>query len=101
VLLVRGNGNGAVFGELVGVARQVEQCLAEPGLVGVDRAEVGWTIDGLSTPLQQEFSSSVSEHRLPAHACVGASCTRLAFGFVEVTFALDWNREVSAARGWT
>ena len=34
-----------LLGELVGVARQVEQRLPEPGLVGVNRADVRRTID--------------------------------------------------------
>ena len=40
-----GDGDGAFLGELVGVARQVEQRLAKPDLVGVDRAEVRPAID--------------------------------------------------------
>ena len=40
-----GDGDGAFLGELVGVARQVEQRLAKAGLVGVDRAEVRPAID--------------------------------------------------------
>jgi hypothetical protein len=43
--LVSGDGDSAFLGELVGVARQVEQGLPEAGLVGVDRAEVRWAID--------------------------------------------------------
>ena len=45
LLRLRGDGDGAFLGELVGVARQVEQRLPEAGLVGVDRAEVGRAID--------------------------------------------------------
>ena len=45
VLPARGDGDGAFLGELVGVARQVEQRLPEAGLVGVDRAEVRRAID--------------------------------------------------------
>src|SRR5262245_18650088 len=40
-----GDRNGAVLGELVGVARQVEQRLPETCLIGVHRAEVRWAID--------------------------------------------------------
>ena len=36
--LMSGDGDSAFFGELVGVARQVEQGLPEAGLVGMDRA---------------------------------------------------------------
>src|SRR3984893_9280335 len=43
--LVSGDGDSAFLGELVGVARQVEQGLPEAGLVGVDRAEARWAIN--------------------------------------------------------
>src|SRR5262245_44000387 len=43
-LWLRGDRHGAVLGELVGVTRQVEQRLPEPGLVGVHHAEVRWAI---------------------------------------------------------
>ena len=33
-----GDGDGTFLGELVGIARQIKQRLAKPGLVGVDRA---------------------------------------------------------------
>jgi hypothetical protein len=45
LLRLRGNGDGTVFRELVGIARQVEQRLPEAGLVGVHRAQVSRTID--------------------------------------------------------
>jgi hypothetical protein len=41
-----GDGDGALLGELVGVARQVEQGLPKAGLVGVYRVEVRRAIDG-------------------------------------------------------
>src|SRR5262245_53570087 len=40
LLRPRSDGDGTVFRELVGIARQVEQRLTEPRLVGVDRAEI-------------------------------------------------------------
>ena len=39
------DGNGAILGELVGVAGEVEQRLAKAGLVGMDGAEIGGAID--------------------------------------------------------
>jgi hypothetical protein len=44
-LRLRSNADGPVFRELVGIAREIEQRLAKPGLVGVNRAEVRPTID--------------------------------------------------------
>jgi hypothetical protein len=41
-LRLRGNGDCAVFCELVGIARQVEQRLPEACLVGMGRAEIRW-----------------------------------------------------------
>src|SRR5262245_43243253 len=41
---LRGDRHVAVLSELVGIARQVEQRLPEPGLVGMHRAEVRWAI---------------------------------------------------------
>ena len=43
--LLSGDGDTALLGELVGVARQIEQGLPEAGLVGEVRAEVRWAID--------------------------------------------------------
>ena len=43
--LMSGDGDSAFLGELVGVAREVEQELSQPGLVGMDGAEVRWAID--------------------------------------------------------
>ena len=43
--LMSGDGDSAFLGELVGVAREIKQGLSQPGLVGVDRAEVRWAID--------------------------------------------------------
>src|SRR5262249_28435406 len=40
LLRPRSDGNGAIFRELVGIAREVEQRLPEAGLISVDRAEI-------------------------------------------------------------
>ena len=42
---LRADGHRALLGELVGVAREVEQRLPDPRLVGAHRAEVGGAID--------------------------------------------------------
>ena len=43
--LMSSDGDSAFLGELVGVAREIEQGLSQPGLVGVHRAEVRWALD--------------------------------------------------------
>ena len=43
--LASSDRDSAFLGELIGVARQVEQGLPKTGLVGVDRTEVRWAID--------------------------------------------------------
>ena len=43
--LVSGDGDGALFGELVGVAHEVEQRLPQPHLVGMHRPDRGVAMD--------------------------------------------------------
>jgi hypothetical protein len=45
LLLPRVDGDGAVVGELVGVARQIQQCLPQAHLIGMQRLDCIVTID--------------------------------------------------------
>jgi hypothetical protein len=42
---VSGDGDGAFFGELVGVAHEVQQRLTQPHLVGMDRPDRSVAMD--------------------------------------------------------
>jgi len=53
--LVSGDGDSAFLGELVGVARKVEQGLSQPRLVGMDGAEVRWAVDDEAVGMYKRY----------------------------------------------
>jgi hypothetical protein len=71
LLLPRVDGDGAVVGELVGVARQIQQRLPQAHLIGMERPDCIVTIDPVrpretETALTRELSEALKQQAATA-----------------------------------